>query len=387
MMAEPSTTYALLVGVEQYAAEDWNLNGPANDVLKFTEWLRRNDVPPENITVLLSPGDENADIAKEVAIRTNIPRAATAEEVNKAISELQSTSASLFFLFWGGHGLIATEGERRLLCADAESNDLKNLNLDSLMRAMRTNLYQGIPRQIFVIDACANYLIDPEVVPPNTSFSEGFKLPSHEQFALFAAKPGEYAKNLDGEKTGLLSRELLAKFNALPKGDSWPPDMEAVMQALRKRFITLREQNQAEQTPTYFWTRDWADGEGRFGEITPDPSFTALKELKLPRKLNVSESIELRQSFLVCRVIKNSELRDSIILDLRPEIYNNLEHSDIPNVIVANLIDICRNYEGGFGELLTLVSSLEKGSTQVKNLWETAYRILPEEMPVKKPWE
>jgi hypothetical protein len=109
--AEPSTTHALLVGVEKYAAGNAvinDLDGPANDVYRFANWLHRNSVPAENISVLLSPLDKNASIAKQISdLIGRSPLPATKEEVNKALREcLKAKTASLFFLFWGGHGWI-----------------------------------------------------------------------------------------------------------------------------------------------------------------------------------------------------------------------------------------------------------------------------------------
>ena len=45
-MSDPTTTRALLVGIEKYdAGADWNLNGPACDVLRMAQWLLRQGIP------------------------------------------------------------------------------------------------------------------------------------------------------------------------------------------------------------------------------------------------------------------------------------------------------------------------------------------------------
>ena len=57
MAVDPQKTYALVVGVEKYAAgSNWDLDGPTSDANKFVEWLRGRQVPVENIFyVSLSP--------------------------------------------------------------------------------------------------------------------------------------------------------------------------------------------------------------------------------------------------------------------------------------------------------------------------------------------
>ena len=206
-MAEPTTTHALLIGIERYAAgSSWDLNGPASDVYRFADWLCRNHVPGENISVLLSPLERNAGVRDKIAALTGQVLEATKEEVNKAIGDrLKATTASLFFLFWGGHGWIEPNGDHLLICADATSDNRKNLNLNAQLTAMRTHLYKSIPQQVFLVDACANYEMNLGVAPPIEAPAIGTPLPSQEQFVLFAAKPGDYATNQDQQQTGLFS--------------------------------------------------------------------------------------------------------------------------------------------------------------------------------------
>jgi hypothetical protein len=60
MNIEPKKTTAIVVGIENYdAGQSWNLNGPANDACQFATGLCDRPVPPENITLLISPLVEN----------------------------------------------------------------------------------------------------------------------------------------------------------------------------------------------------------------------------------------------------------------------------------------------------------------------------------------
>ena len=291
---DPSTTYALLVGIEKYdAGSAWDLNGPANNVYKFAKWLRDNKVPTENISILLSPLDKNNEISENIAsLIGRDPLAATAANVNRSLdNDLASRQSNLFFFFWAGHGMIATtKDDRRLFYADATSNQAQNLNFTALLNAMQTDLYKSTPRQIFFIDACANYLPPLANIPPSYSPAESPQiLRSQQQFALFAANPGELAKNKNDEQTGLFSRELLTILNNLPKDESWPPDMKTVTQRIEEQFIDLRQQKVTKQFPVFWWC-DWVGNEKRIRQSdatlvaedriidTTDPLFEEFRE-------------------------------------------------------------------------------------------------------------
>ena len=266
---DPSTTYALLVGIEKYAAGSaWDLNGPANDVYKFAKWLRDNKVPTENISILLSPLDKNNEISENIAsLIGREPLAATAENVNRSLDkDLASRQSNLFFFFWAGHGMIATtKDDRRLFYADATSNQAQNLNFTALLDAMQTDFYKSTPRQIFFIDTCANYLPPLANIPPSYSPAASPQILHSQQFALFAANPGELAMNKNDEQTGLFSRELLTILNNLPKDGSWPPDMKTVTERIEKQFIELRKQKDTNQIPVFWWS-DWVGNEKITGQ-------------------------------------------------------------------------------------------------------------------------
>ena len=65
--------------------------------------------------------------------------------------------ADLFWLFWSGHGALTSEGSLRLFYADASTDDKRNLDWSSLLTALRSDLYPGLPRQTGIVDACQTY--------------------------------------------------------------------------------------------------------------------------------------------------------------------------------------------------------------------------------------
>jgi hypothetical protein len=258
-MSEPTTTKALLVGIEKYKAGDnWNLNGPAHDVIRMAQRLTKQNVPPENLTIFLSPLDNNQEtIEKARELTGSEPAPATKSSIQDELSRPQRESASLPPSHRGGHGWVTLEGERRLFHADARKDDERNLDFNDLLVSACSDSYRKMPRQLFIADTCANYI--PQIRNP-PSDQLGKKEPRFfpEQFVLFAGKLGDRAKNLDSEGTGLYTRELLAEFDRLSPNESWPPDMEAISARLQRKFIDLRNQKLTEQTPTYLWNRDWS---------------------------------------------------------------------------------------------------------------------------------
>lgn len=269
-MSEPATTKALLIGIEKYdAGASWNLNGPAKDVLRMAEWLCKQGVPPQNLTIFLSPPDDNAEeIEKAQKLTGQKPVNPTEAGIRAALDQaLQEQSASLFLFYWGGHGWITQEGERRLFYADATDTNLKNLDFNDQLVALRSDLFRGIPQQLFVVDTYANYITNTRAKPPKYETPKGEPLSSHQQFVLVAAKPGDLAKNLNAEQTGLYTRELLTELDKLPPGNPWPPELEAIAARLQKRFSDLRAQRLTEQTPAYIWNRDWNSNEKLFAQM------------------------------------------------------------------------------------------------------------------------
>jgi hypothetical protein len=376
-MAEPSTTQAILVGIEKYADSNAipDLNGPVNDVYQFCQWLRDRNVPPENISVFLSPLDCNVGIVDKI---TNLidskPLEANKDIVNKALrEEARKKTATLFFLFWSGHGWIAPQGDRRLIYADATMEYLKNLNLTAQLNVMQTDLYKNLPQQLLIFDACANSQLL-KITPPDDLLSIGKHLPSQKQMAMFAANPGEYAINKGDEQTGIFSRELLNELNSLKDTELWPPDMEAVMQNVKEKFIKLREDGQTRQTPSFLLYQDWEGNKKNFSEsLQNEPRQSTLTR--------VEKVILLRDKFLMCRSILDPSKRKKIILNLRPEITNNSTLEGDNNTVMQSVIENSLDYPDGLLELLKTTKNLfERDSIQMNDLWKLAQELFPEEM-------
>ena len=375
-MADPSTTQAILVGIERYGSPSSikDLNGPAKDVLDFCQWLRDKNVPAENISVFVSPLDPNKEIVDKINnLTTSKALAATKDTVNKALREdIKQKTASSFILFWSGHGWISPQGDRRLIFADATIENLKNLNLRAELNAMQTDLYKNLPQQLLIFDACANpQLLN--ITPPKDLPAIGTHLASQEQMIVFAANPGEYAINL-GE--GVFSRELLNELRLSQDEDSWLPDMEAVIKNVQQKFIQLREKGETKQTPSYWMYKDWS------GNIE-EQNFSEEAKIESESRVltRVQKVEELRKALLKCSSIRNISRRKQIIRNLMPEISESFEPGGNAKEEVLNLIETCLDVQKGLFNLLQTMELLhEQGTIHMKNLWQKAKELFPEEV-------
>src|SRR5262245_9271799 len=100
MIANPQKTHAIVVGVETYeVGENWNLDGPANDVYKFVKWLRTRGVPSEQISLFVSPLPENRALLDDLDVTAQVAEYAA---ITEALTDmLAEQSGELLVFFWG----------------------------------------------------------------------------------------------------------------------------------------------------------------------------------------------------------------------------------------------------------------------------------------------
>ncbi len=259
LTAKLEHTYGLVVGIERYQESRWNVNGPASDALEFARWLCGRGVPKDNIRLCLSPLEESEQIEFQI-------EAATEQNLCDIIENfLSQTKGDLLYIFWAGHGVITSERNRRLICADATKQNWRNLDFNSLLLLLASDWIQ-IRNHICIVDACANYVLESQGRPTNLKgkeFSSGKPRTDSQQFILLATREGEQAKvNAEGN-TGYFSqavREALAADYA----DCWPPNMQGIAEKIKQRFQQLDKK----QLPTYFSRRSW-DGDTEDYHLNP----------------------------------------------------------------------------------------------------------------------
>ncbi|MEA3016312.1 MAG: hypothetical protein QOI38_1034 [Sphingomonadales bacterium] len=252
---DPSQTRAVVVGVESYAAgRSWDLNGPANDAVRFASFLVDHGVPPASIRCYLSALDR----ADKKTVLDRIPAVcATWEEPTEAAltryfyDDLMNEPCDTLVIYWSGHGVVADREQRHhLFTSDARKDTERNVNLTSLVASLRSKRrYPHIGRLVVFVDACANHVAQAYRGMPRHDFPS----PSgnlRDAYVFSAASAGEYARNINIEQTGLFTRELMKVLGET----GWPPDFEVVFSGLQRRFRVL-ESERVRQTPSLIWFR------------------------------------------------------------------------------------------------------------------------------------
>jgi hypothetical protein len=262
----PQETIAVVVGVEEYAvSEHWALTGPALDAAEFVEWLRGRDVPPGNIFPFISALERNRAEVEErlAAVGVGAPVPATTTELRSMFQEelrRESACARLLYVYWGGHGAMQADQDRRLFCTNAKAADLYPINFGSLLQMLRSRPWSRM-RQVVVVDACANYyeemnyrLNQAEVEFTPDAFDQG-----PDQLVLLAAASGEEAVNDPVRRSGNFSHRFLELIREAPAAE-WP-DFLHVAATLVEEFRVRAESEKAGQRPVLMrWSR--SDGSG-----------------------------------------------------------------------------------------------------------------------------
>ena len=237
----PENIVALVVGVEKYAAgAEWDVDGPASDACRFWNWLGQLHVPTGNVHLFLSPLDCNRGLLDHTGPPS---QPATRELIYRELTTaLRRQTGELLVVYWSGHGVITLEGTRRLFYSDACGDNLLNLDLNSLLRSLRSDYWRAFPQQLWLVDACANYVStwDVPVTLPEATFPSGRLTPSRQQFVIMGARAGELAGVSSREKTGYFSRELLSLLSS--ETGSGLPDPSRLLQQLQERFLSLPRQ-------------------------------------------------------------------------------------------------------------------------------------------------
>jgi hypothetical protein len=377
--ADLKRTHAVVVGVEKYdAGTAWDLDGPAADARRFVEWLLTRGVPAEQVQMFLAPLGHNQP--------WNAPAGLTVEPADRAsilrglFTTLAARRGDLLLVYWGGHGVLTVDDTRRLYYADATQLAKFNLDLTALLVSLRTDVLPGFPRQVVIVDACQNYLDEAALVAslPHETLPRGELLDDRQQFVLLAARPGEPAANSGARKAGTFSLELLEELARAP-ATPWPPDLDRVARRLLDRFIALRASGQARQTPIVLRTRGWDGREDSLWQAAP-PAGAASPPTVGQRPLDLGERTELVDRLLETMFGERSA-RESMLLDMRREVATSIPRHNRDRLEVTNALRTCRQYPGGFEELIAIIVAYEGDSEPVRALLQAVRRILPDSEP------
>ncbi|MDN0197341.1 caspase family protein [Streptomyces sp. S.PNR 29] len=262
----PQRTYALVVGVEQYAlTARWNLRGAARDALRFARWLTGPaQVPPDNVRLLLSPLDpEGLDwsAAAQLAALKDRCRPATEENVRNALfRELPECDGDMLWIYWAGHGFLSPKREMMLPCADAHRGEIRHLNLDSALHWWRTDLVRcRFPLQAALVDACRVEVPRGSALNfPSFDYGGGSLRTGRRQFELYASREGEASRNDPETASGQFTEVLLGELADRNLLDC-TAGLAEIARRVHLRFEDLRRNNGTRQLPQFIRDRDWTE--------------------------------------------------------------------------------------------------------------------------------
>lgn len=355
----PERTRAVLVGVEEYnAGSGWRLDGPALDACRFARWLTGRGVPATRIQLLVAPAPSNQEAVREYGFPYRHPDRSTVEQV--LYDEMsRGDDNELFFLYWGGHGVMDSDESRRLFYADAEPTNRRNLHLDKLLHALRTDHFPQ-RHQLLVVDACQNVVARgragrtlPTDLPPL-----GSPRPGREQHVLLAASPGERAGNVDVRRTGMFSEVLLRELELSPTGQ-WPPAAGALADAVQQRFAGLRTGGVARQSPSHLWFHA-PHGERRI-EVPPPatpevPTPAPRPRAAPPGRLGLAALKAITEALLTIDDLLDPAVRDLVLRLLPAHIAHGMTNADNARAQVQHWVRLCAEFPGGLDDLVEVLT-------------------------------
>ncbi|MFI1163586.1 hypothetical protein ACH4UM_08215 [Streptomyces sp. NPDC020801] len=374
MLDLAQSAHAVIVGVEQYAGGSaWNLDGPVHDAVGYARRLLDGGLPPERITLLLSPLPRNTAAADGLGTGY---RRATRDTVHEVLfRELPNCQGELFFLAWSGHGLVDARGGRRLLYADAVAEDLRSLDLDAALTAWRSDLIPSFPHQLWLVDACQVFAdsaaVDGALRPDPVPLGRLRERPG--QHAFFACAPGQSARNTATGGFGVFTSRALSLLDAGPHPDGRTAGPGAFAAALRDGVRATAAGDGRDQTPTYFWHAG-PDGQGErwshprptvphprgqgspAGRPGPPAGAPALARPTREQRRRLLDILERMPAMAA------PAGRSRLIRQLPAVIAVSVPQSGITRSALLDLIDTCVEFPGGLAELEAALDMVDSGT-------------------------
>lgn len=207
-MNEAKTTWALIVGIDQYDGLSLpTLRASVADSLAAVEWLRALGVPDSQIFVHIAPSGEGQ--TRQVRL----------EDIDRAIdtlAEQPEADATRLFVFLSGYALYSPQDGPALLMQDATPTRLgRNLGIDPYVTLLRSMQF----RRVFLF-LNADLASEERALVRGPVREIGKRQSENSVVVCFATQPGQHAYEVSG--SGLFMRHLLAAL------DSRNPDDDVV---------------------------------------------------------------------------------------------------------------------------------------------------------------
>lgn len=377
-MISPDRTYAVVVGIERYAAgSKWDLDGAAQSALRIIGWLRDCGVPAANITALLTLLDSNRPKVEQRLAELGLPPEplpATVEMIRQVITEqLPGKDGDLLVLFWSGHGVLDRRLERRLFCSDAAVNAKYNVNVTDLLAALSGRNFRGLREQVIIVDACANFIQEMRLnlEAPESGFALGPARPVHRD-GLLAASQGERAV-LDREVSlGQVVADWLDQY-----ARTLPPQMELLATHVLKRFDQLRADGVTAQHPVRI--REIARGvEHVFGgDPVPEKVLLSARSAGL-----TTAQLQATAAVIAAAPQLATERGRKALVEALQSVIGSVAITDDAEGDLLDLVSAVLDRQAGaalFATLLNLASNEEEriAAVAVRHRWELQAAVAP----------
>lgn len=240
--------WAVVIGVDKYAAPSLNLKGAVRDALHMAEFLTGGDEPlvePARLKLLLSSTDDSPKVPASLGAVSLLP--ATLANIVEAFSDVAKKPSGKLFVHFSGHGLMApgiTGGEAILPEDYQPSLPIFSIRLDGIRDFLRTSKFD---EQIYFIDACRN-----TPLPQNFNIGQ-FPItpepkdmrPQVQQFVFCATLRGVTAnedRRVANDERGVFTAPLLRGLRGEGRAKIFDEDQEQYLVTTGRLLRFVKEQ-------------------------------------------------------------------------------------------------------------------------------------------------
>ncbi|MFF2731665.1 caspase family protein [Streptomyces sp. NPDC058008] len=333
----PDRVFALVVGIEQYAAgSGWDLPGPARDALRFREWLLARGVPGTQIQLHLAPLPGTApDVPFRPADHGSLRRA--------FVEDIPGRRDEALWVWWGGHGVLAEDESLALYTADATLTDRRAIDVESALTRLRSDAVPALGLQMWMVDACRTFE-EQHHFPQSLSTERlptGGRVAAHEQRLMFAAGRGQRAGNDPQRRLGLFSDIVL---DELP--DDPLPDPLPLFDAVKARMSALREAGRTTQVP------------GLRLEAPERRELLGWGEAAPPRTAE-PPAARIIKALMAYPLMNDRDERQTLVNELPPAVVARMPRHPMPRTDVIGIFRTVRAQPDGLWKLYAAVTLID----------------------------
>lgn len=243
----PDAAYVIAVGIERYEyGPEMNLPGAASAAWRFVQWALACGVPPGRVVLATTWLEQEPWLPADI-LRVE----PTFEVLRRTIIGLGRLQGELLMVFWCGHGVLDYNNRRALYTSDATVPDKRNVPVDGMLYFLATNAVPSFPRQVALIDACANFVegMGYQQKLPDVAFPAG-KRREISQYSFFAAGQGQIAPANQTRRETTFSVTVL-DWLTNHGGQSLPPDVSELTRHVQEVFKVKETAGELRARPVY----------------------------------------------------------------------------------------------------------------------------------------